>query len=79
MIIRDPPHFLAEFESDRLRRKTVRMARNRAFIERSEKLTGKKFETYGEAIDAWDAEGYFLPWRRWRASRRGSRPSKVAG
>jgi hypothetical protein len=71
MIIRDAPYFLAEFESDRLQRKTVRMARNRAFIDRCEKLTGKKLETYAEAIEAWDAAGYFLPWRR-RQDRRGS-------
>jgi hypothetical protein len=46
------------------------MARNRAFIERCERLTGKTFATYAEAIEAWDEEGYFLPWRRWRATHR---------
>ena len=69
MILTDTPYFLADFEAKRQRKKVRGMARNRAFIERCEQLTGKKFETFAEAIEAWDEAGYFLPWRRWRAAR----------
>ncbi len=61
---------LDALEVDPEHRRALRMARNRGFIERCEKLTGKKFETYAEAAEAWDAAGYFLPWRRWRDGRR---------
>ena len=58
-----------KWDERRLARKKRRMERNRAFIARCERLTGKRFETYAEACEAWDEAGLFLFWRRWAHSR----------